>query len=286
VIDKEVIKGDTSLPAFIFIHGLGMDKNFFCSPEESRILGGLFPLSTIIRQGGVLRTLYNDLRDMGITVATWTQSRPAGPANDAVRELIEITEVIGSRWVFLIGHSRGGLIARAASPEIKGLRGIITISTPHRGSAMAKWALYLSPLSEVLKPLLSIEQKTRLMRALRRTAAFLSGRAVREILPNSEFLNSLPSEKPPDCLSISVGGTDPTLFSIKGISIPGSLKMIVPGNLFPEEMTLGKGDGLVSSRSSVLPFGDEHMNFHLNHAETAFDESVRKALLKRIESIL
>lgn len=286
MIDKEVIKGDTSLPAFIFIHGLGMDKNFFCFPEKSRILGGLFPLSTIIRNAVGLRTLYHDLKEMGITVATWTQSRPAGPANDAVRELIEVTETINSKWVFLIGHSRGGLIARAASAKIKGLRGIITISTPHIGSAMAKWALYLSPLSEVLKPLLSIEQKTRLMRALRRIAAFLSGRAVREILPNSEFLNSLPTEKPPDCLSISIGGTDPTLFTLGGLSIPSSLEKIVPGNLFPEEMTLGKGDGIVSSRSSVLPFGDEHMNFHLNHAETAFDESVRKALLKRIESIL
>ena len=85
--------GSIDKPAIVFIHGLGMDKNIWVNPSESRILGGMFPLKILLDKKNTvenvdkIQTLFDDLRQRDYSVITWSQRRPAGPIDSAVTEL-------------------------------------------------------------------------------------------------------------------------------------------------------------------------------------------------------
>lgn len=288
------------MPACVFVHGLGMDRTIWTSPGRSRILGGLFPLSVLLGGYPRLRTLYHDLRDMGFTVAAWSQCRPSGPIEAAIEELLQVTDYAGSfvsSGLVLVGHSRGGLVVRGAmaalskAPKAPPIRALVTLSAPHEGSTMARWPLLLSPLAPALARLLppsgakpGAKGKASLKEAMRRIIAFLESTGVKELLPGSDFLRELRNVRPPGrpyCLS--AGGTDPSLFTVAGLlSFPDGLISLLPKRAVPEEIKPGKGDGLVSLKSSVLPFADEHLEFHVNHAAMLVDPAARQAVAERI----
>ncbi len=288
-------QGSNDKPAVVFIHGLGMDKNIWVNPSNSRILGGMFPLKILLGketsedQSENIQTLFHDLKAKGYNVITWSQRRPAGPIDSAVKELHEI--IIEARkmtkaGIILIGHSRGGLIGRKyLLKKDKSINGFITISTPHKGSTVARIAKYLSPLVSMINPLVPNGDKGTLSFSIKRILEFLKSRALKELLPGSNFFKSLQDE-PYNWISYtSVGGTNPTLFSIYNFSFPDVLEKLIPENLYPEEMKKGRGDGLVSAGSSKIPWCHEHYNFDLNHAEILFDNSVRDVLGKIIERL-
>jgi pimeloyl-ACP methyl ester carboxylesterase len=295
-------RGSTDKPACIFIHGLGMDETIWTDPGRARILGGLFPLTVMLKGYGQMRTLYHDLGEMGFSVVTWSQQRPVGPAEAGVEELkkvIEFARGIGHPGIILIGHSRGGLIARkfieevAVPPsrpeEVSGqrqrhpLKALVTISTPHRGSSMARWAVFFSPVASFLSPLVSDEERGTLARAVKRSLLFVKSTGVRELLPDSGFLRSLKDSPPGGVYCLSAGGTNASLISVAGLfSFPDVLQRLLPDRMLPAEMTEGRGDGLVSRESSVLPYGQGHLDFHVNHPGILVDPGARKAILERI----
>ncbi|MFZ6016373.1 MAG: esterase/lipase family protein [Nitrospirota bacterium] len=289
-LDIEFHEGSVDKPAIIFIHGLGMDKNIWVNPSNSRILGGMFPLTFILRKRPsmkTLKTLFEDLRLKNYTVITWTQERPAGPIDSAVSELKEIVRIankITRAGIVLIGHSRGGLIGRKyLLRKDRSIRGLVTISTPHKGSSIARIANYLSPLVSVIGPLFPYGDKGTLSFTIRRVIDFLKSKALKELLPGSYFFRSLKDGPLDGVYYISVGGTDPTLFSLYNFSIPEVLEKLVPKNLYPEEIKKGKGDGLVSAESSRIPWCNEHHNFGFNHAQILFDKDARDMIIKSIE---
>lgn len=335
-LDSLFYKGREDKPAVVFIHGLGMDADIWVNPSASGVLGGRFPVGTLLskrpsvedfglctetpgkavprfstgRKPDTLQTLFGDLRGKGHTVITWTQKRPAGPIDSIVPELKEIVRIAGTMTrsgIILIGHSRGGLVARKyLAKSDKSVRALITISTPHNGSSVAKIAAYLSPLVSIIDPLFSGGDKGTLSFTLKRIIGFLKSRALKELLPGSKFLRSMKDKAFDWIYYISVGGTNPTLFSlyrwrwysvkegdsnrwflrpVELFSIPDIFGKVIPENLYPEEMKKGIGDGLVSAESSRIPWSNEHYNFDLNHAELLFDEGVRNTLLKGIERI-
>jgi hypothetical protein len=53
--------------------------------------------------------------------------------------------------------------------------------------------------------------------------------------------------------------------------------------MFPDEMKTGKGDGLVSAESSMMPWADEHCNFDCNHAEILFNQGARDNIIRAVE---
>ena len=294
-LDVVSYQGDADKPAVIFIHGLGMDRNIWVNPSQSRVLGGTFPLQVLLgkefpgEQSGSIRTLFDDLRSEGYGVITWSQKRPAGPIDSVVPELAEVARIANrmtDAGIIMVGHSRGGLVARKyLLRKEKSVRGLITISTPHKGSSVAKVVKYLSPLARVLNPLIPKRDRGTRSAAMKRVLEFLKSRALTELLPGSNFLKTL-KDGPLDWVSYaSVGGLKPTLFHLYNLAFPDAFEKVIPEGLFPEEMKKGRGDGLVSAESSKIPWGAEHHDFDLNHAEILFDERVRDLLGKTIAGI-
>jgi len=308
-------KGSNDMPAVIFIHGLGMDKDIWIDPSASCILGGIFPLKILLNkrlverdsgyggdtipnrftkfstgdQPGDIQTLFYDLKLRGHSVIAWSQKRPAGPIALAVSDLREVLKVANDMTkagIVLVGHSRGGLVGRRyLLRNDKSIRGLITISTPHKGSSVARIASYLSPLASMIGPLFSGSDKGTLSFTMKRIFDFLKSMALKELLPESNFFKTL-KDKPFDRVYyFSVGGTSPTLFSFSNFSIPDIMEKVIPENYYPEEMKKGKGDGLVSAESSRIPWCNEHYNFELNHAEILFDKVVRDIIVKAIDKI-
>ncbi len=288
------------MPWVVFIHGLGVDKGIWSEPDEARILGGLLPLRSIVRTGGRLRSLYHDLAEAGFTTLAFSLKRPVGGIEEALPVLaafLDMARAEKTAGVVLVGHSRGGLIARKylerRDPLIKGF---VSIASPHGGTTLARWAAIARPAAALVRIIQTggaIQtggtagsgdgKKSGVGVAVKRIIAFIESPAVAELLPDSPFFAGL---KPPAtrCPSVSIGGTDPRLFSFMGIGFPKLLEKVVPGWVLPEEIRSGLGDGLVSAGSSVYPYGREHLNFPINHAETVFDGTARAELVKRIVS--
>jgi pimeloyl-ACP methyl ester carboxylesterase len=291
-LDIESFQGSPEKPAVIFIHGLGMDKNIWIAPFRSRILGGMFPLEVLVSRyasgnARILRTLFHDLRDRHYPVITWSQQRLSSRIEEVVPELSAVAGIargMSEGGIILIGHSRGGLIARRYLVKAdNSVKGLLTIATPHKGSAIAKMAQYIAPIASFLGPLAAKGDKNAISRALKRISDFLRSKALQELLPESPFFQTLRDSPHTDVSYLSAGGTNPMLFSLSPFSFPGIFEKIIPENLFPEEMKSGKGDGLVSAESSKLPWADEHFYFDCNHAEILFDEAARVTLIRAVE---
>jgi pimeloyl-ACP methyl ester carboxylesterase len=287
--------GDLDKPAVVFIHGLGLDKDIWVNPYNSRILGGMFPLRTLLarkiseEKAGNVRTLFDDLKLKGYSVITWSQRRTDATIDSVVKELQEIVAAakdITHAGIIIVGHSRGGLAGRKyLSMNSEAVKALITIATPHKGSSVARLAKYVSPLASMLSPLFSGGDKGTITFAIKKVLEFLKSRAIRELLPESNFIRHLKDGPLEGIYYASVGGINPTLFSINNFSFPDFFEKIMPLDLFPDELKQGRGDGLVSAESSKLDWGKEHHNYACNHAEILFDENVREDLLKMIERI-
>ncbi len=132
-LDITIHKGRIDKPVVIFIHGLGMDKNFWVNPLDTKIFAKNIPLKIFaatqpepcsiqskkrISLGKVpekINNLCTVLKMKSFNVICWSQKRPVGPISAAVEELegiMERVKKISGNSVALIGHSRGGLIAR------------------------------------------------------------------------------------------------------------------------------------------------------------------------------
>lgn len=329
--DITIVKGITSKPAAILIHGLGMDKRIWETPGEARILGGRFPLNILVCRAPApevssarkpaklslgnppekLSTIFHDLKNEGHTVISYSQQRPSVETEVAVSELRDLINRHNDYFkagIILIGHSRGGLIARKylASAD-KRIKAQITLATPHKGSGMAQWAVHMAPLLSHLGPLLPEAERGTLTHTLKKIYEFLSGKAVKQLLPDSKFFKSFEDLKSQGVYSMSIGGNAPALFTIyrryceekqergrrtficryeKVFSIPELLEKSIPEKFFPEEMKKGRGDCLVSAESARLPYADAHYDFDVNHAGIIFDARVRAKIMEAVRNVL
>jgi len=243
--DIEIVEGDRDRPGIVFIHGLGMDKRIWVSPDEARILAGGFPIHILLCKRGFgsapfkkrtlmrrrliigapdceLHTVFHDLRKEGYTLIAWSQMRPAAPVDVVVNELrdiLNLSERFTPSGFILIGHSRGGLIGRRYLHLHKDRRvkALITISTPHSGTKMATFVKYISPIASFVRPLVSGPDRGRVLNILKRMSDFLTSRAVIELLPDSYFIRSLDDSRMDGVKYLSIGGKSPSLLCIKRI---------------------------------------------------------------------
>jgi pimeloyl-ACP methyl ester carboxylesterase len=289
-------QGSIKKPVIVFIHGLGMDKNIWINPSDSRILAGTFPLKILLNRRGsqdqseVIATLYDDLKQRDFSLITWSQQRPAGPIASVVKELHEVMRAanelsqVGS---ILVGHSRGGLIARKYLSAVSdtAVKCLLTIASPHKGSSIAGISRYVAPVVSLINPFIPAGNRGSRSFAIKRTMEFLKSRALKELLPDSSFFQSLDDGPLAWVYYASVGGTNPTLFTISDYSFPDMFEKVIPAQLYPEELKQGRGDGLVSAESSKLPWTNEHHVFPFNHAEILFDDGVRNRMTQVVERI-
>ena len=289
-------QGSSNKPVIVFVHGLGMDKNIWINPSDSRILAGTFPLKILLNRmasqdkPGIIATLYDDCKQRDYSLITWSQQRPAGPIASVVKELHEIMKAaagLSQTGIILVGHSRGGLIARKylSATNDTSVKCLLTISTPHKGSSIAGISRYVAPVVSLIDPFVPAGSRGSRSFAIKRTMEFLKSRALKELLPESPFFQSLEDGPLAWVYYVSAGGTNPTLFKISDYSFPDMLEKVIPTQFYPEELKQGRGDGLVSAESSKLSWSNEHHVFPFNHAEILFDEGVRNRMVRVIERI-
>ncbi|MBF0317877.1 MAG: alpha/beta hydrolase [Nitrospirae bacterium] len=332
-LDVYFREGMRGYPLFVFVHGLGMDKNVWVCPERSRVLAGSYPVNVMLsrppqskvvssreplplittgeHRQGELRTLFHDLTALDIPCLSFTLQRPANRVVHAINDLLCILDVCKDytrHGVVIVGHSRGGVIARwfAESVAEAPVLGVVAISAPNEGSTLARWATVLSRFTSLVLPYLNEAERGSFLSKIRGSFSFLGSKAVREMLPGSDFIRSLARKPAKKFFMMTIGATRAELLSLykvqstpcndndnrmvtykKLLSIPETmsklLATLLPEGLAPEEITDGLGDGIVSERSSRVPYADRHLVYPLNHVEVLFDETVRTDILAELK---
>ncbi len=309
-LDLKIHKGkDSKKPMVILIHGLGMNRYFWGDPGKCEALGGLTDLNVFLSRPPVHNKnskistgvppegttgLADRLLASGYSIAAWSQAQPMGPTNLAVDELGIVLHKIKDKWpeksIYLVGHSRGGIIARKyiLSNQDNDVKGVITLCSPHRGTKMASFSIYLEPLGNILEKIIPNESRNTMILALRRLADFLKTPAAIELQPGSDFMKSMSSPLPSDIRKLSFGGTDPVLFKLyirinssdkwNVLPFPDLLLRAIPSKRLPQELKAGSGDSLVSAKSAILSDG-QHYNFSLNHVGMSFDAKVQDTIV-------
>ena len=299
--------GKAEMPVVLLIHGLGMNNYFWVDPEKCFVLGGLAPLTIFLsdrldksdntisfgRVDPNIRGLWSCLKSCGFSLASWTQSQPLGPIQIAIEELRTALAAVRNKWpdktIYLLGLSRGGLIARRflLYENAGDIEGLITICSPHSGTGMAKFSYFLKPAGLLLEKIMPNKSKAALTKALSRLAVFFQSPAISELTPESEFMASLQSALPKEMRKLSFGGTSPALFQVvarlpggnhKVLRFPDLLSGVIPSGHLPLELTPGLGDALVSAESAKLSGGDHH-NFPDNHVKAAYDTKIHGIIL-------
>jgi len=217
-----------------------------------------------------------------------------------VQELTDVVkhteQVFPESPLVLIGHSRGGLVARKfmeqRDPRIKAF---ITIASPHAGSSLSKIGKYLAPLHGVIKNILPEETHGTVSRTLKRIHDLIEGNALKELMPGSDFFRNLKDAPSKAIEYASFGGEKTELVNLyrwekragkiypkKLLTIPDSLLKFIPASAIPDEIVPGKGDIMVSARSSVLPWASEHIDLKANHFTILWN---RRMIAKTLEVI-
>jgi pimeloyl-ACP methyl ester carboxylesterase len=340
----QVWKGTGEKPVLILIHGFGATEKSWTNPYEEFLGRGkisfdyvltdygerpsppYFPLwqlknyclSTPLRRlSSRPPSLWEFLKDRGYSLGTWTQGEPYGPIALAVEELDKIVGqldvVFGEgKRAMLMGHSRGGLVARKwiqdHPDESRRIDGLILLASPHEGSRLADVGDFFSKgirkVGRFMPRELSLDRgriSFRLSAFYEEMAKLFRGVAIEELRPNSPFILGLKANEPRERRSpipyLNLVGTSTAFTKLYRIS-PGditelkevtslidSLPKMIPAAMLPEEMVNGKGDGLVSKRRARVAWiePERHKEFPINHLRMLIDPNVRREIIRFLD---
>ena len=318
-LDITVHKGNPEKAVVIFIHGLAMDKHFWLDPLETKAFAKNIPLKYFaarkprlshsinkISIGNVpvkINGIWDAVIGEGFSAVCWSQTRPVGPISVAVKELhdvvLKVRKKFPSKPIAFVCHSRGGLVARKFMElRPKGIKALITIASPHRGSSLSKIGNYIDPLTKPLKAIVPKDSHGNLSRIVKSLRELVDGKALKELMPDSAFIHNLQDTPSKDIYYLSFGGRKTALLNIykwekvedimqaKSIlTIPDSLTKLIPYAARPPELIPGKGDFMVTADSSVLPWSTEHYNLQANHFTISWNRKVREKTLEVLRQI-
>lgn len=250
-----------------------------------------------------ITNLWHAVTNAGFNALCWSQHRPAGPIGLAIEELEYICTLVKSEFpgkpVALIGHSRGGLVARKFL-EINPFKiaALITIATPHAGCSLARLQKLVSPVIKTVNRLLPANMHGTASKIARNFNNLVQGGAVTELMPGSEFIKSFAEGSYENVRGLSFGGTKPDLASLyrwkkkagqyqplRVMAIPSSLTGALPSTLVPDEIRSGKGDFMVTAKSARLPWAAAHYNVHANHLAITWNPKVIRETLNLLAEL-
>jgi pimeloyl-ACP methyl ester carboxylesterase len=288
-------------------------------------------VSPVDDDAGKAGSFWAYLVKQGYTVATWDQipcmdtASPPGAAcrdqdlfepavKSAQEALAELARLTGNAPIALVGHSRGGLVARRllkdpAQPGRDRVRWLVTLHSPHQGSSMATAGVAMqrrleklgevaefdwlpSPVRPALKSLLDAVGGV-LDGAVDAVVAITGLKGARELADNGEVLAALRrgEGKPAGVRVVTFGGTSPRVALVHGYlydarsALPGEEEWsAVPHRVldFPADLNVAfpemkpGGDLLVTDAASRLPWADQHVSHALNHAEVLWSRTVQR----------
>lgn len=215
----------------------------------------------------------------------------------------------------LIGHSRGGLIIRRLLKEQGNasgrIRWVVTLHSPHHGSAMAQVPQALAEQTAELFN--NVQLPPAVHDDLKKLALFLVqplnqfiDDGSRELAPDSALIRGLAAgEQPlPGIRYYTFGGTSPTLYRLyvwtftpmsavpqyknleqyfdwqtKAAEVAPVSPILDKVRPIVAEIKAGSGDSLVTDASAHLPFAT-HFTDRLNHAEVLWDRGVQEAVVQ------
>jgi pimeloyl-ACP methyl ester carboxylesterase len=333
-------KGEREKPVLILIHGfsatekswihpyeeyMGMGKisfDYVLTDYERRPSPPYFPrwrfknycLSTPLRRTPSRPpSLWECLRERGYSMMTWTQGKRHGPITLAVEELDGVVEeskaLFGSGVrLVLIGHSRGGLVARKwiqNHPKKRGrIQGVVLLACPNAGSRLIDVAQFFSRASRLLPKDFSSEagRISSPVSALHEEVERLfKGVAREELSPHSSFMLALKKGESEEQRSgvryLNVVGTSTAftkLYRIRPLDSGGlrevfslidSLPKVIPPALMPEEIVNGRGDGLVATERARIAWipSESSREFPVNHLRMLVDTNVRTEIIQFLE---
>jgi len=299
-----------------------MDKNFWIDPANTKVFAKNIPMKvfaagkpgprsasgmitkpTVGKIPGRINNLWEQVAGREFNAICWSQRRPVGPISVAIKELGYVLkkakELFPGHYIAFVCHSRGGLVARKfmekRDPLIKAL---ITIATPHQGSALPSLGRYLSPLKPAMEKLLPDNVHDTASEVLKRVSELIEGSALKELSPGSDFLETLKDSPCEGVTYISFGGTMTKLITVYSwkrkedriypaplMVIPDSLTKILPASIIPDEVTPGMGDFMVTSESSVLPWASKHYDLQANHISIIWHKKTINNTIEVLEAI-
>ena len=339
-----VWKGAEGKPVLILIHGFGATEKSWTNPYEEFLGRGeisfdyvladyrrrpsppYFPLwqlsnyclSTPLRKvSSRPPSLWEVLKDRGYNLLTWTQDNPYGPIAPVVEELngivaeSEVIFGIGARLI-LIGHSRGGLVARKwiqDHPEKRRrIDKLILLACPNGGSRLADvagvFARGIKTIGRFMPGELSLDSgriSLRLSAFYQEIAGLFKGVALEELRPHSPFILGLKSREAEEQQSriryLNLVGTSTAFTKLYRISthdigelrevicLIDSLPKMIPPMVLPEEIVDEKGDGLVSKERTRIAWMRPgfHKEFNINHLRMLIDADVRREIIRFLE---
>jgi hypothetical protein len=327
-------------PVIILVHGHAVSKKIWTDPYQETVGPGLLSFDVALADWTHPPTLpwffdedapplsfstplrlvanrpapmWDELRERGYHLLTWTQREPNGPLQLAVDEVAVMMRLaralFGQAPLVCVAFSRGGLVVRKyiqdygnAFPE---LRKVIFLGTPHHGSKVATAVDLLGDLAgRVPRMTHSLTEAIRRagfagpQSALDRVHSlvpqvikFLEGDAIAEMKPTSALIQQLKQREAIERTSgipyvnlVGISNTYTKLYVVhdKGQAFTevASFLDLIPDFLVPAELDDGQGDGLVAvqrARLDWVPMGAPEQ-FVVNHATILTDAGVRQRI--------
>jgi pimeloyl-ACP methyl ester carboxylesterase len=270
----------------IFINGLGMDSRFWTDTRHITFFSGIIPAQWVLGDDCKgAQTLWETLKNQGVNLIAWTSRQSLPLILEVVAELDEI--VLQGKRLFpkspiaLIGHSRGGLVARKYMELYpKRVHGLITIATPHQGSAIALLGRFLTKLCPRLPSHVQSNSVVKGLCKITRSQTF------NELLPGCLFLKELQDRPDPSVRYLSIGG-DSVLFCCPGSDCKTTLllEQMIRRLPLPLEMKPGSGDWLVSIKSARLPWATTSHTIHANHFSVISHRETIDLIVKMLNTL-
>lgn len=319
----------------ILIHGMGATEKSWTDPCAETLAGGMLPfdfvltdfnhppnrlISTPLLQWKICNSaplrlqpspptpLWEVMAGESFNLLAWSQRDSCGLISQAVEELSDVMKLLPPEdEVVLLGHSRGGLIARRFLQDRpigwERVRRVILLGSPNRGSQIAALAKILGEawFLALVERFFPQSSPVFILRAFAHVRAYLKTAAIAELAPDSPFIAEMiqgeKRERESRIPYVNLIGTCTTFIrfyrivqlepwqTVPILSLLDGLETLVPRALLPPEVRQGRGDGQVSVESACLPWAQSNHLFALNHAQLLIDGPIQRQILQALREI-